>query len=247
MMCLPTWPLELARPFGNFSVFDSSKQARVVVDEGAENDELGLDRVVGAVRPVIRHAGDASAVVAVDAVAHGAGDQLEIAGGVGLRQLGHEDARLRADVAAERLAEAAIGAARPAVDRPARGSRAATRTGDSRACGRPLRTARRTDRPAAAAADSRAGAAPRTDCRRRPSCPADCRPCRTRRARIRPVVERLELGIAQRPVGERSCPPGWRRRRSARRCWSGRGNRPRAGATTPSRNARCRRRPGCRS
>ena len=39
--------------------------------------------------------------------------QLEIAGRIGLGQLGDQDARLRADVAAERLAKAAVGAARP--------------------------------------------------------------------------------------------------------------------------------------
>ena len=35
------------------------QQAHGLVDEGAENDEVGLDGVVGAVGPVIRNAGDA--------------------------------------------------------------------------------------------------------------------------------------------------------------------------------------------
>ena len=43
--------------------------------------------------------------------------QLEVAGRIGLGQLGDEDARLRADVAAERLAKAAIGAGRPSLIR----------------------------------------------------------------------------------------------------------------------------------
>ena len=51
--------------------------------------------------PVIGDAGRLAAVVAVDAVAHRAGDQLEVAGRVGLGQHGDQHARLRADVAAE--------------------------------------------------------------------------------------------------------------------------------------------------
>src|SRR5207248_3451428 len=66
---------------------------------------------------VVRHAGHAPGVVAVHAVAHGAGDELEIAGRVGLRQFGDENARLGTDVAAERLAEAAIAAARSSLIR----------------------------------------------------------------------------------------------------------------------------------
>ena len=103
----------VGEPIGKFSGLGEQQQAHDVVDEGRKDDELGLDRVVGAVRPVIRHAGDAPAVVAVHAMAHGAGDELEVAGGVGLRNLGHQGRRLRAHMAAVRRAEAAIAAARP--------------------------------------------------------------------------------------------------------------------------------------
>ena len=103
----------VGEPIGEFSGLGEQQQAHDVVDERRKDDELGLDRVVGAVRPVIRHAGDAPAVVAVHVVAHGAGDELEVAGGVGFGDLGHQGRRLRPHMAAVRRAEAAIAAARP--------------------------------------------------------------------------------------------------------------------------------------
>ena len=107
----------IGEPVREFLRLRQQHQPRVVVDERRDDDDVGFDRVVGAVGPVIRHAGHFAGIVAVDAIAHGAGDELEVAGGVGLRQLGDQDRGFRADVAAERLAEAAIGAARPAVDK----------------------------------------------------------------------------------------------------------------------------------
>ena len=88
-------------------------------------------------------------------------------------------------MAAERLAEAAIGAARPVLvglrqDRVRRRERV-----KAEFSGGGIEIRRRPGRAAAAAADTRACAAPRTRCRRRSSCPGDCRPCRKRRARIR--------------------------------------------------------------
>src|SRR5258706_14925017 len=85
------------------------KQARVVVNERRQNDEVRFDRVVGAVGAVIGNARDAAGIVAVDAVDHGSGQKLEISRGIGLRQRGDENGRLRAGVAAEGLTEAAIG------------------------------------------------------------------------------------------------------------------------------------------
>src|SRR3954447_5796362 len=103
MRCLPTWPLELARQFGNLFRLRQQQQAYIVVDERCEDDDLCLDGIIGAIGTVISDARGASAVVAVHPVHRGARDQLEMAGGVGLRQLGDEDRRLRADVTAEGL------------------------------------------------------------------------------------------------------------------------------------------------
>src|SRR4029077_11746396 len=72
----------------------------------------GLDRVGGGVRPVIRNPGDAAAAVAVYAMAHRPGDELENSGGIGLWDLGHEGRRLCTHMAAVRRAKAAIAAAR---------------------------------------------------------------------------------------------------------------------------------------
>src|SRR5947208_15993680 len=93
--------------------FRQQQQASVVVDEGREDDEFGLNCVVRTVWAVVAHTSHPTAVVAVDAVTHCPRDQLEVAGRIGLGQLGDEDARLGTDVAAERLAEAAIGAGGP--------------------------------------------------------------------------------------------------------------------------------------
>jgi len=110
---LPDLAAGIGQAIGESVRLREEQQPRVVVDERAQDHELGLDPVVRAVRPIIRRADDAAAVVAVDAIAHRAGDQLEIAGRVGLGQLGDEDARFGPDMAAEGLAKAAIGAARP--------------------------------------------------------------------------------------------------------------------------------------
>ena len=111
-------PAGIGEAVGKFFRLGQEQQARAVVDERRDDHELRLDRVVrGAVGTVVRYACDAPAVVAVHAVAHGAGDQLEVSGRVRLRQLGDKDRRLGADVAAERLAEAAIAAARASVIR----------------------------------------------------------------------------------------------------------------------------------
>ena len=115
MKCLPTCPLELARPLGNFAVFDSSSSRVLSNTNGARITTSGLDRVVGAVGSVIRDAGRASGIVAVHAIDHRERDQAEIAGRVGHGKMRDERAGLRAVVAAEALAEAAIGAGRPAL------------------------------------------------------------------------------------------------------------------------------------
>src|SRR5262249_61717949 len=85
------------------------------VDERSKDDEVRFDRVIGAVGTVRRHAGNPPAIVAVDAVAHHAGEQFEVARPIRLRKLRHQDRRLRADMAPERLAKAAVGARWPSL------------------------------------------------------------------------------------------------------------------------------------
>ena len=140
---------------------------------------------------------------AVDAIAHRAGLEREVAGRVRLGQLGDEDARLRPDVAAEGLAIGAIGAGRAALiglrqDRMRRRERviaellgavleqdAGLVLGERRQ--RIFALTRRLERVAAVdlAALQIAGLAGDAE------------------VILDLVVERLEFGIAQRPVGER--------------------------------------------
>ncbi len=112
-------PAEMAarvgEPLRKFAGLGEQQQAHDVVDERGQDDDLGLDRVVGVVGAVIGNTGDAAAVVAVDAIAHGAGNKLEVAGGFGLGNRGHQHRGLRADVTAMGRAEAAVGAARAAL------------------------------------------------------------------------------------------------------------------------------------
>ena len=103
----------IGEPVREFIGLRQQHQAGIVVDERRDDNEIGLDRVVGSIGTVIRNARHLAAVVAVDAVTHGAGDQLEVSGLIGFRQLGDEDRGLCPNVAAERLAEAAIGTTRP--------------------------------------------------------------------------------------------------------------------------------------
>jgi hypothetical protein len=51
-------------------------------------------------------------VVTIDPITHRAGQQFEVASSIRLRQFRDKDARLRPHVAAERLTEAAVTAAR---------------------------------------------------------------------------------------------------------------------------------------
>ena len=106
-------PARVGEPVRELVRLRQQQQASVVVDEGREDDEFGLNRVVRTVWAIVAHTGHPTAVVAVHAVTHCPRDQLEVAGRIGLGQLGDKDARLRTDVAAERLAEAAIGAGGP--------------------------------------------------------------------------------------------------------------------------------------
>src|SRR5262249_30607767 len=88
-------------------------------------------------------------------------------------------------------------------DRAARGSRAASRTGDSRACASRLRTGWRPGPRAAAAAGSRDGAALRTRCRVDLFSLHVAGLAGNAELVFGTVVIRLQTRVAQRPVGER--------------------------------------------
>lgn len=115
---LPHLAARIGQPVRKPRGLREQQQAHVVVDERREDDDLGLDRVVRSIGPVIGDAGRTSARVAVHAVAHRAGDQREVPGPIGLGQRRHENGRLGADMAAKRLAEAAVGTRRPPLIRP---------------------------------------------------------------------------------------------------------------------------------
>ena len=168
-----------------------------------EDNHVRLDGVLRAVGSVVRDAGHSPAVVAVHAITHCACEQLEIAGGIRLGKLGDQNARFRADMAAERLAEAAVSAARaPLVrlreDRARRGEWVITefaRSGREDHAGligqqsgkRILAAARRLER--ISAVHFAALQIPRL--------------AGNAQFILRAIVERLEFGVRQRPVGQR--------------------------------------------
>ena len=84
-------PAGIGEPIREFFGLRQQEQPYRVVDEGRHDDDLSLDGVVGgAVRPVIRHAGGAPRIVGVDTIDHRVGEELEVAGRVGVRQVGHQ-------------------------------------------------------------------------------------------------------------------------------------------------------------
>ena len=54
-------PARISETVGEFLRLGQQQEARVVVNEGRQDHEIGLDRVVGAVGSVIRDSGHASA------------------------------------------------------------------------------------------------------------------------------------------------------------------------------------------
>ena len=168
-----------------FARFRQEQQPHDVIDERRQDDDLRLDGVVGIVGTVIRHAGHAPAVVAVDPVAHGAGDQLEIAGGFGFRNFRHQHRGLCADVAAVRRAEAAISAARSTlVGLRQNGARRRERM-VAELRGAFFEDASRVVDEQGAVTETRAAGEPRRRCHLRSFVPAGFPPCRKRPDRTR--------------------------------------------------------------
>ena len=102
----------VSHPVRKLLRFGKEQQPHIVINKGCENDDLRLDRVRRTIWTVVRHAGHPPAVITVDVRAHGARKQFEIAGRIRFGKFRHKDAGFRAGMAAERLAETAIGATR---------------------------------------------------------------------------------------------------------------------------------------
>ena len=88
-------------------------EPHIVVDEGRDDHQIRLDRLLGAARPIITDADRLARAVRIHMVTHGAGDQFQVLCQIRFRRLGHADAGPRAHVAPEGLAKSAVSAPRP--------------------------------------------------------------------------------------------------------------------------------------